>query len=233
MRVLGVLLRKELQATFTSPVGYTFIAVFLLVLGYTFSLSLIATRVANLNFIFHQIYVLAILLAPAATMRAFAEERATDTLELLLTSPVNETAIVMAKFLATSALILGMIAGSTVYAVILGIYGDPDWGPIYSGYLALVLLAAFLVAIGIFMSSLTENQVVAAALTLGAALMLWYADSVSGILPAPFDSLALNLSLIGHFHPLATGSVFLSDVGYFVTMTLLMLFLTVRRLEAR
>ena len=173
MRVLGVLLRKELQATFTSPVGYTFIAVFLLVLGYTFSLSLIATRVANLNFIFHQIYVLAILLAPAATMRAFAEERATDTLELLLTSPVNETAIVMAKFLATSALILGMIAGSTVYAVILGIYGDPDWGPIYSGYLALVLLAAFLVAIGIFMSSLTENQVVAAALTLGTALMLW------------------------------------------------------------
>lgn len=233
MRVLGVLLRKELQATFTSPVGYTFIAVFLLVLGYTFSLTLIATRVANLNYIFHQVYVLAILLVPAATMRAFAEERATDTLELLLTSPVNEAAIVMAKFLATLALILGMIAGSTVYAVILGFYGDPDWGPIYSGYLALVLLAAFLVAIGIFMSSLTENQVVAAALTLGTALMLWYADSVAGILPAPFDSLALNLSLIGHFHPMATGSVFLSDIGYFVTMTLLMLFLTIRRLEAR
>ena len=233
MRVLGVLLRKELQATFTSPIGYTFIAVFLLVLGYTFSLTLIATRVANLNYIFHQVYVLAILLVPAATMRAFAEERATDTLELLLTSPVNEVNIVMAKFLATLALILGMIAGSTVYAVILGIYGDPDWGPIYSGYLALVLLAAFLVAIGIFMSSLTENQVVAAALTLGTALMLWYADSVAGILPAPFDSLALNLSLIGHFHPMATGSVFLSDIGYFVTMTLLMLFLTIRKLEAR
>jgi ABC-2 type transport system permease protein len=233
MRVLGVLLRKELQATFTSPVGYTLIAVFLLVLGYTFSLTLIATRVANLNYIFHQVYVLAILLVPAATMRAFAEERATDTLELLLTSPVSETAIVMAKFMATFALILAMIVGSTVYAILLGIYGDPDWEPIYGGYLALVLLAAFLVSIGIFMSSLTENQVVAAALTLGTTLMLWYADSVSGILPPPIDSLALNLSLIGHFHPLATGSVFLSDIGYFVTMTLLMLFLTIRRLEAR
>ena len=233
MRILGVLLRKELEATFTSPVGYTIIAVFLLVLGYTFSLTLVATRVANLNYIFHQIYVLAILLIPVATMRVFAEERSTDTLELLLTSPVHEISIVIAKFLATLTLILGMIGGSIVYAVILGIYGDPDWGPIYSGYLALVLLTAFLVSIGIFMSSLTENQVVAAAFTLGTALMLWYADSVSGMLPAPFDSLALNLSLIGHFHSMATGSVFLSDIGYFVTMTLLALFLTVRRLEAR
>lgn len=233
MRVLRVLLRKELEATFTSPVGYTIIAVFLLVLGYTFSLTLVATRVANLNYIFHQIYVLAILLVPAATMRVFAEERSSDTLELLLTSPVQEVAIVIAKFLATLALILGMIGGSVVYAAILGIYGDPDWGPIYSGYLALVLLGAFLVSIGLFMSSLTENQVVAAALTLGTALMLWYADSVSGMLPAPFDSLALNLSLIGHFHAMATGSVFLSDIGYFVTMTLLALFLTTRRLQAR
>lgn len=233
MRVLGVLLRKELEATFTSPVGYTIIAVFLLVLGYTFSLTLVATRVANLNYIFHQIYVLAILLVPAITMRVFAEERSSDTLELLLTAPVQEVAIVIAKFLATYALILGMIAGSLLYVLILWIYGDPDWGPIYSGYLALVLLGAFLVSIGLFMSSLTENQVVAAALTLGTALMLWYADSVSGMLPAPFDGLALNLSLIGHFHPMATGSVFLSDIGYFVTMTLLALFLTTRRLQAR
>jgi ABC-2 type transport system permease protein len=233
MSVLGVLLRKELQATFTSPVGYTFIAVFLLVLGYTFSLTLVATRVANLNYIFHQIYVLAILLVPAATMRAFAEERSTDTLELLLTAPVRESVIVIAKFLATFGLILAMILGSTVYAFILWLYGDPDMGPIYSGYLALVLLAAGLVSLGIYMSSLTENQVVAAALTLGATLMLWYADSVAGMLPAPFDSVALNLSLIGHFHPLATGSVFVSDIGYFVTMTLLMLFLTIRNLEAR
>jgi ABC-2 type transport system permease protein len=233
MRAFRVLLFKEFQATFTSPIGYTIIAVFLLVMGYTFSLTLVATRVANLNYIFHQIYVLSILLVPAITMRAFAEERATDTLELLMTAPVHEAAIVFAKFLAMFALVLAMIAGSGVYAVILAIYGDPDWGPIYTGYLALTLLAAFLISIGLLMSSFTESQVVAAALTLGTALMLWYADSVSGILPAPFDGLALNLSLIGHFHPMAIGLVFLSDIGYFVTLTLLALFLTVRKLEAR
>ena len=116
MKTLGVLLRKELLATFGSPIGYTVAAVFLLVLGYTFSLTLFATKVANLTYIFHQIYVLSILLVPALTMRAFAEERRTDTLELLLTAPVREVWVVLAKLLASLTLVLGMFAGSLVYA---------------------------------------------------------------------------------------------------------------------
>jgi len=83
------------------------------------------------------------------------------------------------------------------------------------------------------MSSLTENQVVAAALTLGASLMLWFADSVAYLLPPPFDSVVLNLSLIGHFRPMVTGSVFVSDIGYFVSGMLLALFLTTRRMAER
>ena len=94
MRLLVILFRKELHAIFTSPIAYTMATVFLLVLGYTFSLTLFATKVANLNYIFHQIYVLSILLVPVLTMRAFAEERRTDTLELLLTAPVREIWIV-------------------------------------------------------------------------------------------------------------------------------------------
>jgi ABC-2 type transport system permease protein len=233
MKILAVLLRKELHAVFTSPIAYTVTAVFLLVLGYTFSLTLFSTKVANLNYIFHQIYVLSILLVPALTMRGFAEERRTDTLELLLTAPVREISIVLAKFLATLALVLGMFAGSIVYAAVLGLYGDPDWGPIYSGYLAVALHASLLVSIGLLMSSLTENQVVAAALSLGVFLMLWFADSVAYLLPPPFDSFAVNLSLIGHFKPTTSGSVFLSDIGYFVTVCLLALFLTTRKLAER
>jgi ABC-2 type transport system permease protein len=233
MTSLSVLFRKELHATFTSPIGYTVAAVFLLVLGYTFSLTLFATKVANLNYIFHQIYVLLILLAPVLTMRAFAEERRSDTLELLLTAPVRENAIVLAKFFATLALVLGMIAATVAYTFVLGLFGDPDWGPIYSGYLAVALNAALLVSIGLLMSSLTENQVVAAALSLGAFLMLWFADSVTYLLPRPLELFVINLSLIGHFKPIVTGSVFLSDVGYFLSITLLALFLTTRRLAER
>jgi len=233
MRMLALLTRKELHGTFTSPVAYTVATVFLLVLGYTFSLTLFATKVANLTYIFHQMYVLSILLVPVLTMRAFAEERRGDTLELLLTAPVSEIWIVLAKFLASYALILGIYALSTVYAVVLGAYGSPDWGPIYSGYLALALLAALLVDVGVAMSSLTENQVVAASGSLGVFLMLWFADSVGYLLPQPLESLAVGLSLIGHFKPLATGSVFLSDAGYFLSLALLALFLASRRLAER
>jgi ABC-2 type transport system permease protein len=233
MTALTVLLRKELHATFTSPIGYVLAAVFLLVLGYTFSLTLFATKTANLIYIFHQMYVLSILLVPVLMMRSFAEERRNDTLELLLTAPVREIWIVLAKFLAGVALVYGMYAGSLVYVAILGIYGEPDFGPIYSGYLALMLHGALLVAIGLLTSSITENQVVSAALSLGIALMLWFADSVSSLLPAPFDVFAVNLSLIGHFHPMATGSVFVSDIGYFVSFAMLALFLTTRWLFER
>src|SRR5258708_8680564 len=230
MRTLGVLLGKELLATFGSPIAYTVAAVFLLVLGYTLSVTLFATKVANLIYIFNQMYVLTILLVPALTMRAFAEERRNDTLELLLTAPVREVWIVLAKFLSVFTLVLGMYLGAVVYAVVLEAHGAPDWGPIASGYLAIVCHAALVVAIGLLMSSLTENQVVAAPLGLGPMLLLWFAASVAYLLPHPFDVLALNLSLIGHFRPMVTGSVFVSDICYFLTLAMLSLFLATRRL---
>jgi ABC-2 type transport system permease protein len=233
MRSLGVLLRKELHATFTSPIGYAVGAVFLLVLGYTFSLTLFFTKAASLTYIFHQMYVLLILLVPVLTMRAFADERRTDTLELLLTAPVGEVWIVLAKFFAALLLVVSMLAASAVYAVVLGVYGEPDWAPIYGGYLALMLLAALLVAIGTLTSALTANQVVAAALSLGTFLMLWFADSASYILPEPLDLFVINLSLIGHFTTFVSGSLFLSDAAYYLTLTLLSLFLASRVLADR
>jgi len=228
-----VLLRKELAGALLSPVAYTVAAVFLLVLGYTFSLTLFATKVANLNYIFHQMYVLSILLTPVLTMRAFAEERRNDTLELLLTAPVAEVWIVLSKFIATLAVMLVIYALSGVYAAVLAWVGEPDWGPIVVGYLALTLLGSLLVAVGVLASSLTENQVIAAVLSMGSFLMLWFADSVAPMLPAALAPLATNLSLIGHFRPMATGSVFLSDAMYFVTLTLAALWLAARRMADR
>jgi len=228
MSALGVLCRKELHATFTSPIAYAVAAVFLLVTGYTFSLTLFFTKVANLTYIFHQMYVLLILLIPVLTMRAFAEERRADTLELLLTAPVQEVWIVLAKFLAALFLVACLLAASGAYAVVLGLYGEPDWAPIYGGYLALFLLACLLVSIGTLASSLTENQVVAATCSLGACLMLWFADSAAYMVPAPLDAVVINLSLIGHFSTFVSGSLFLSDAGYYLTLSLLALFLTTR-----
>jgi ABC-2 type transport system permease protein len=207
MKTLGVLLRKELHATFTSPIAYVVGGVFLLVSGYTFSLSLFMSKVANLTYVFHQIYVLLILLVPVITMRSFAEERKTDTLELLLTAPVREIWIVLAKFLGALALVALLLLASTSFVAVL--------------------------AVGTLWSSVTENQVVAAAASLGTFLMLWFADSVAYILPAPVDLVFVNLSLIGHFAPFVSGSLFLSDAGYYLTGTLMALFLTARALADR
>jgi len=233
MSALGVLLRKELHATFTSPVAWAVSGVFLLVAGYTFSLSLFMSKVANLTYVFHQIYILLVLLVPVITMRSFAEERKAGTLELLLTAPVREIWLVLAKYLSCLALVAVMLLASTSYAAVLALYGEPDLAPIGGGYLALLLLASMLVGVGTFWSSVTENQVVAASASLGTFLMLWFADSVAYILPAPVDLFFVNLSLLGHFAPFVSGSVFLSDVGYYLTGTLLSLFLTTRALADR
>lgn len=233
MKVFAVLVRKELSATLLSPVAWTVAAVFLLVLGYTFALTLFATKVANLNYIFHQMYVLSVLITPVLTMRVFAEERRNDTLELLLTAPVADVWIVLAKFVATWLVMIGIYALSMSYAFVLAWFGEPDWGPILIGYVTLALLAALLVAVGVLASSLTENQVIAAALSLGLFLMLWFADSVASLLPPSLQPLATNLSLIGHFRPMVTGSVFLSDAMYFISAALVALWLASRRLADR
>jgi ABC-2 type transport system permease protein len=141
--------------------------------------------------------------------------------------------VIVAKFLASLSLIVAMLALSLAYPVTLAIFGQPDWGPIYSGYLGLFLLGAALVGVGIATSSVASNQVVAALLSLSVFLSLWIIDDFGHLLPDPFNALVVNLSLSVHFTPFATGSLYLSDAGYFVSAALLGLFLAIRGLARR
>jgi len=229
----GTLLGKELQAVFSSPIAYAVIAVFLVLMGYSFTTILFVNKIGTLQHIFFQMATLLLLLVPVITMRLIAEERKTGTLELLLTSPVREIEVVLAKFLASMAVIAVMLALSLAYPAVLAVHGNPDWGPIYTGYLGVTLFAAALVALGITVSSLTANQVVAAVVSLGLFFLLWMIDSLGYLLPDPFDTLSTSLSLLAHVSPFVLGSVFLSDVGFFVTVILLGLFCSVRALARR
>ena len=118
-------------------------------MGYSFTLTLFLNKFATLIHIFFQSAGLLLLLIPIITMRLFAEERKAGTLELLLTAPVRESQVVLAKYLASMAVVLAMIALTGAYGVVLGMFGSPDWGPIYSGYLGLALLASTLVSLGL------------------------------------------------------------------------------------
>jgi ABC-2 type transport system permease protein len=134
---------------------------------------------------------------------------------------------------ASMSIIVLMLILSGAYTVVLAIYGDPDWGPIFSGYFGLVLLAAALVGVGLLTSSLTNNQIIAALLSLSAFLLLWIIDEYGYLLPDPFDSLVVNMSLSVHFKPFATGSMYLSDVAFYLSAAMLSLFLSVRALAWR
>jgi ABC-2 type transport system permease protein len=221
---------KEIRTLFTSPIAYAVIAVFMVLSGYTFTVTLFVSKQATLVHIFFQSAVQLILLVPLITMRQFAEERRAGTLELLLTSPVREIDIVVAKFIACMVVVMAMTSLTLVYALILSIYGRPDWGPIYSGYLGLLMLGAALLGIGLMISALTANQIVAAVVSLGLFGILWAIDTLASLLPQPFENWLLGVSLLAHFTPFAVGAMYVSDFGFFLTVVLVGLFLTVRAL---
>jgi ABC-2 type transport system permease protein len=233
MRRLGALVLKEEKAIFTSPIAYATVAVYLLLMGYTFTAVLFLNRTGELVRVFFQAAVLFLLIVPVITMRLLAEERRAGTLEMLLTSPAREIEIVLSKFLAGLSLPVVMLGLTVSYAAVLGRYGDPDWGPIYSGFLGLLLLAAALTAIGLLVSGLTANQIVAAVTAMGIGILLWMIDTLGHLLPDPYDSILIQLSLVAHFTPFATGALYLSDVGFFLTIVLTGLFLSVRALARR
>jgi ABC-2 type transport system permease protein len=233
MKAFVALLKKEEMALFTSPIAYVVMAAFVVIMGYTFTLTLFLTHVPTLVHLFLQIYVLFLLTVPIITMRLVAEERRLRTLEMLLTSPLTEVSVILAKFLASVSLIVVMLLLSYTYALTLAVLGAPDWGPIYSGYVGLFLLGAALVAIGLMTSSMVSNQIIAALLSLSIFLLLWIIDHLGWLLPDPFNAFVVNLSLLVHFRPFATGSLFFSDAGYFLSVTLLGLFISVRALAWR
>jgi ABC-2 type transport system permease protein len=233
MKAFLALLKKEEMALFTSPIAYVVMSAFLVIMGYTFTLTLFLTHVPTLVHLFLQIYVLFLLTVPIITMRLVAEERRLRTLEMLLTSPLTEVSVILAKFLASVSLIVVMLLLSYTYALTLAVLGAPDWGPIYSGYVGLFLLGAALVAIGLMTSSMVSNQIIAALLSLSIFLLLWIIDHLGWLLPDPFNAFVVNLSLLVHFRPFATGSLFLSDAGYFLSVTLLGLFISIRALAWR
>ncbi len=233
MRHFGTLLLKEERAIFSSPIAYVTVAVYLLLMGYTFTAVLFLSRTGELVRVFFQAAILFLLIVPVITMRLFSEERRTGTLELLLTSPIQEIEIVAAKFVAGLSIPALMLALTGSYPLVLGLYGDPDWGPIYSGFLGLLLLAAALTAIGLLASGLAANQIVAAVAAMGLGILLWMIDTLGYLLPEPYDTIVSHLSLVAHFTPFATGALFLSDVGFFLTIVLAGLFLSVRALSRR
>ncbi len=245
-----VIARKELRQLFSSPIAYVALAMFFVISGFLFFslvgvytvqvLQLQGTAPPDFNptrLIFTPLYqdtsFVLILLVPVLTMRLVSEEDRTHTMELLATSPVTSTAIIAGKYLAALVLFLVLLAVSAYMPLSLALIGRLDWGLLASTYIGLVLLGGAFLAIGLFASTLNENQIVSASIGFALLLLFWvlgFAQQASG---SASQQILSALSFSTHFTNLSGGVVDTRDVLFFLSLSFFFLFLGVLTLESR
>jgi ABC-2 type transport system permease protein len=250
MKGLYAIFRKETANFFVSPIAYAVIATFLLISGFFFwanvsFMSLVSLQAANNPMVADRINltdvvirplvqnmsIVLLFVMPLLTMRLFSEEKKSGTIELLLTYPVTDLAILFGKFLAAAFLLFIMLVGTLPFLALLFGIGNPDPGTLLSGYLGLLLMGGAFMAMGIFISSLTENQIVAAAVSFGSALLFWVLSWSSTLSGETVGAVLRQLSILEHLESFNKGILALSDLSFFVLFTAFFLFLTLRSLE--
>ncbi|HUK56590.1 MAG TPA: ABC transporter permease subunit [Nitrospiria bacterium] len=244
---------KELRVLFNSPIAYVVTAIFILISGYLFysivlfasSQSMQIMRVQgalpqiNLNDLifrptFHNMAVILMLTLPLITMRLLAEEKKTKTMELLMTSPVPLTSIVLGKYLAAMAVFTLMLALTAYMPFLMWYYGSVQWMPILTGYLGIWLLGGVFIAVGLLASSLTENQIIASFIGFGAVLILWLIGWISQtVTDSSLGSLLTYLSIGEHTENFIKGMIDTEDLVYQLTLIIVGLFITHRVLESQ
>ncbi len=238
-----IIAQRELMAYFTSPIAFVVGAVFLFINGLYFMGVLIYLGTPSpydgsmpeptLRYQIGLMYTLILFTAPLLTMRLLAEEQRLGTMELLLTAPVRDWEVVVGKFLAALGL-LGLILALTLsYVGLLNMYGNPDMGPVLSGYLGLILVGAALLAIGVFCSSLTQNQIIAAVVGYGISLPLYLLGILSQSPTGALAQLFQQVDLSAHLNNFQSGVISTPDVVYFLSLIVGMLFIATRVLESR
>jgi ABC-2 type transport system permease protein len=250
MRNVIVIFKKEMKSYFASPIAYLLLTIFAVIFGFFFYT---ATRFFVLQGMQMQMMgrgmpmdvneyvirplltnasVIGLFLIPMITMRLYAEEKRSGTIELLMTSPVRDLEIVLGKWLAALVLYAAILGISGINMGILFAFGRPDWKPILVGFLGLLLQGGCLLAIGIFISTMTRNQIIAGGATFAVCLMLWVLDWVSAYDQSAWGKVVSYLSVVTHFEPFAKGVIDTKDVVFYLSMIFFGLFLTARSVES-
>ena len=228
------LVRKELCEYFATPMAFAVLGMFWMLSGYFFSFSLIFVSAAHLVTAFHNMSILLMLMIPLLTMRIFAEENKTGTLELLLTLPLSDLDLVMGKFIACVMVLFCMLAGTTTAVIPLILFAQPEIAPIVGGYVGVAFMGIAYIAIGLFISSLCRNQLVAAVVSWAVITLLWFADYGANTGVSPSMAALLNhLSFSIHYVDLIRGILNRASLVYFGSVIVLLLALTVCSIRLR
>ncbi len=242
--------QKELRSYFSSPIAYIIIGFFALLFGFFFTsildwfmrqgmqMSMMGMGPQNMNVnqqmirpLFLNVSVLLLFILPFLTARSYAEEKRTGTVELLLTSPVTDLQIVMGKFAGAMALFGVLIAITALHVGLLFFFGTPEWRALLAGYLGLILFGGCIVALGLFISSLTQNQIIAGVATFAVVLMLWVVDWLAESVGPRTADVLRYLSMTGHLDDFVKGVIDTKHLVYYLSFIGFGLFLTVRSVD--
>lgn len=241
--------QKELKAYFSSPIAYIVIGFFAFVYGYFYWVMLtyfvragmqmtpMGPQSLNINEqmirpLLSNVTVVVLFVMPMITMRTYAEEKRSGTIELLLTSPVSDLQIIMGKFVGAMGLYAVMLAVTVVHIAILFVYGSPEPKPLLTAYLGLLLLGGCFISLGLFISSLTKNQIVAGMVTFAVFLMFWVISWVGSVSSGGwFGDVASYLSIIEHFDDFAKGVIDTKHVIYYLSFITFGLYLTAKSVD--
>lgn len=228
------IIKREISSYFTSAIGYTVLAIMYLLSGFFFYGTCLMANRSSLTYVFSDMLIAVLILVPVLTMRLVSEEKRQKTDQALFTAPVSLTSIALGKYF--SALIVFVIAvlPTLLFAFVIRIFTIPDWTSILCNFIGLILLGGAFIAVGMFISSLTDKQAVAVFITLGVSILIFFLDAIANIVPISFISNALSsISFMNHYTNFTMGILSVVDILFFVSVAAAFIFLTVRVFEKR
>jgi ABC-2 type transport system permease protein len=249
MRNVLAIAQKELKSYFASPIAYIVIGLFVLLFGYFYTVMLqyfvqqsmmaqmggedqrMNVNEMMLRLLFQNITILVLFLMPMVTMRTYAEEKRSGTIELLLTSPVTDFQIILGKFLGAMGLYAVMLAVTLIHIAVVFIYGNPEWKPVVTAYLGLLLLGGCFISVGLLISSLTKNQIVAGVSTFAVFLLLWVISWIGSVNSA-LAGVTNYLSIVDHFDDFSKGVIDTTHLVYYLSFITFGLFLTAKSVDS-
>jgi ABC-2 type transport system permease protein len=249
MRNILAIANKELRSYFASPIAYIILGFFSLLFGWFYvtilnwfvrqgmQMNQFGPQSMNINqqmirLLLQNVTVLLLFVLPMITMRTYSEEKRSGTIELLLTSPLTDFEIIMGKFLGALALYAVMLAVTMIHIGLLFVYGRPEWKPIVTAYVGLLLMGGCFISVGLFISSLTKNQIVAVMATFAVFLFLWVINWIGSFSGPAVERITSYLSIIEHFDDFAKGVIDTTHVIYYLSFMTFGLFLTAKSVDS-
>ena len=243
--------QKELKSYFASPIAYIVIGLWALLYGYFFyailhffvqqslQMSQFGQGPQSMNVnqqlirpLIQNTLILILFLLPMVTMRAYSEEKRSGTIELLLTSPLTDFQIILGKFLGAMGLYSAMLGVTVIHIALLFVYGHPEWKPIVTAYIGLLLMGGCFISLGLFISSLTKNQIVAGMMTFAVFLLLWVITWIGSAAGPTAEKVTQYLSIVDHYDDFGKGVIDTTHLIYYVSFITFGLFLTAKSVDS-